>query len=69
VRIATGAIERVITAGKKPTPDAIRSEIEKTTGYVGLNGVVNMTPKDHMGLDNSAFIIAVVKDGDWQLAE
>jgi branched-chain amino acid transport system substrate-binding protein len=69
VRIATGAIERVITAGRKPTPDAIRSEIEKTTGYVGLNGVVNMTPKDHMGLDSSAFIIAVVKDGDWQLAQ
>jgi len=34
-----------------------------------VNGIVNMTAKDHMGLDSSAFIIAVVKDGDWQLAE
>jgi hypothetical protein len=36
---------------------------------VGLNGVVNMTPKDHMRLDSSAYTIAVVKNGDWQVAE
>lgn len=69
LKIATGAIERVLDAGKAPTPENIRAEIEKTSQYVGLNGVVNMTPKDHMGLDESAFIIAVVKDGDWQLAQ
>lgn len=69
LKIATGAIDRVLAAGKKPTPEAIRAEIEKTTGYVGLNGVVNMTPTDHMGLDSSAYIIAVVKNGDWQVAE
>jgi len=68
LKIAVGAIERVVAAGKPVTPEAIRAEIEKTRGYVGLNGVVNMTPQDHMGLDSSAFIIAVVKDGDWQLA-
>jgi branched-chain amino acid transport system substrate-binding protein len=69
LKIATGAIERVVAAGGKPTPEAIRAEIEKTTGYVGLNGIVNMTPQDHMGLDSSAYSIAVVKGGDWQLAE
>ena len=69
LKIAVGAIERVVAAGRPVTPEAIRAEIEKTKGYVGLNGVVNMTPQDHMGLDSSAFIIAVVKDGDWQLAQ
>ncbi len=69
LKITTGAIERVIAAGKTPTPAAIRAEIEKTTGYVGLNGIVTMTPGDHMGLDSSAYSIAVVKNGDWQLAE
>jgi hypothetical protein len=36
---------------------------------VGLNGVVNMSAKDHMGLDSSAYMIAVAKNGDWQVAE
>ncbi len=69
LKIATGAIDRVLAAGGKPTPEAIRAEIEKTSGYVGLNGVVNMTPKDHMGLDSSAYTIAVVKNGDWEVAQ
>jgi hypothetical protein len=28
-----------------------------------------VTPKDHMGLDRSACTSAVVKNGDWQVAE
>lgn len=67
--IAVGAIDRVVASGKPATPENIRAEIEQTKGYVGLNGVVNMTPQDHMGLDSSAFIIAIVQDGDWQLAQ
>jgi hypothetical protein len=54
------AIERVIGAGKTPRPSAPK----RTTGYAGLNGIVNMPPGDHMGLDSSAYSIAVVKRGD-----
>lgn len=68
LKIATSAIERVLAGGKPATPENIRAEIERTKGYVGLNGVVNMSPQDHMGLDSSAFIIAVVKGGDWQVS-
>jgi branched-chain amino acid transport system substrate-binding protein len=31
----------------------VRDEIERTKGYVGTGGIVNMSPTDHMGLDPS----------------
>jgi branched-chain amino acid transport system substrate-binding protein len=45
----------------------VRDEIEKTKGYVGTGGIVNMTPTDHMGLDLSAFRMLEIKNGDWSL--
>lgn len=63
--ILTQAIERAGSA----EPAAIRDEIEKTTGYVGTGGIVNMTADDHMGLDLSAFRMLEIKDGDWTIVE
>ncbi len=45
----------------------VRDEIEKTKGYIGTGGVVNMSPTDHMGLDLSAFRMLEIKNGDWTL--
>ena len=45
----------------------VRDEIEKTKGYVGTGGIVNMSPTDHMGLDLSAFRMLEIKNGDWTL--
>jgi branched-chain amino acid transport system substrate-binding protein len=45
----------------------VRDEIEKTKGYVGSGGIVNMSPTDHMGLDLSAFRMLEIKNGDWTL--
>ena len=45
----------------------LRDEIEKTKGFVGTGGVVNMSPTDHMGLDQSAFRMLEIKNGDWVL--
>lgn len=45
----------------------VRDEIEKTKGYVGTGGVVNMSPTDHMGLDLSAFRMLEIRNGDWTL--
>lgn len=50
-------------------PAAIRDEIEKTTGYVGTGGVVNMTAEDHLGLDLGAFRMLEIKGGDWTIVE
>ncbi len=45
----------------------VRDEIEKTKGYVGTGGIVNMSPTDHMGLDLSAFRMLTIKNGDWAI--
>ncbi len=46
----------------------VRDALEATKGYVGTAGVVNMSPTDHMGLDQSAFLMLEVKGGTWSLA-
>ncbi|MGN6286519.1 MAG: ABC transporter substrate-binding protein [Afipia sp.] len=48
-------------------PTKIRDEIEKTKGFVGTGGIVNMSPTDHLGLDLSAFRMLEIKNGDWTL--
>ena len=45
----------------------VRDEIEKTKGFVGTGGIVNMSPTDHLGLDLSAFRLLQIKNGDWTL--
>jgi len=45
----------------------VRDEIERTKGYVGTGGIVNMSATDHMGLDLSAFRVLEIKSGDWTL--
>jgi branched-chain amino acid transport system substrate-binding protein len=45
----------------------VRDEIERTKGYVGTGGIVNMSPTDHMGLDPSAFRMLEINGGDWTL--
>ena len=38
-------------------------------GFVGQHGIFNFTPDDHNGLTKDAFIMVVVKDGDWALVD
>jgi branched-chain amino acid transport system substrate-binding protein len=60
-----GAIER---AGSTDSA-AIRAEIEKTSGFMGTAGMVNMSAEDHLGLDLTAFRMLEIKGGDWAIIE
>ena len=63
LNMSVDAIKRAgSTDGEK-----VRAALESTKGFVGTTGVFNMSPKDHMGLDLSAFRMVEVKGGDWQL--
>lgn len=70
---AYDALNLVVDAMKKSNssnPKAIRDAIESTEGYVGLNGMFNMSKKDHLGLDiDSGIKMLVIKNGDWALAK
>jgi branched-chain amino acid transport system substrate-binding protein len=63
--ILTQAMQRAKSADKSK----VRDEIEKTKGYIGTGGIVNMSPADHMGLNLSAFRMLEIKNGDWTLVD
>jgi len=45
----------------------VRDELEKTKNFMGTGGVVNMSAKDHLGLDLSSFRMLEIKNGEWEL--
>ncbi len=63
--IAIGAITRAGGTDKAK----VRDEIEKTTGFIGTAGKVNMSPTDHLGLGADAYHMIEVKNGDWVLSD
>jgi branched-chain amino acid transport system substrate-binding protein len=63
--LAVDAIKRAGGTDKAKVRDAL----EATKGYVGTGGMVNMSAKDHMGMDLSAFRMLEIKNGDWTLAQ
>lgn len=65
LQMALAAIQRAGSTDKAK----VRDEIEKTQGYVGTAGTVNMSAKDHLGLDLSAFHMLEIKNGDWTIVQ
>src|SRR4051812_17252366 len=63
--ILAGAFERAKSTDKAK----VRDEIEKTKGFIGTGGVVNMSASDHLGLDLTAFRMLEIRNGDWTLAQ
>jgi len=45
----------------------VRDEIEKTKGFVGADGIYNMSPSDHMGLTLDSFKMVEVRNNTWKL--
>lgn len=45
----------------------VRDEIERTTNFIGVDGIFNMTPTDHMGLDQRSFKMVEVRNNTWRL--
>ncbi len=63
--IAVDAIKRAGGTDKAKVRDAI----EKTSGYMGTGGLVNMSAKDHMGLGLDAFRMVEIRNGAFTLAK
>ena len=64
------AIPVALRGGKPGTPEfrkALRDAIEATKNLNVTNGVTNMTPTDHLGLDNRARVMVKIVDGKWML--
>jgi len=57
---------KVVGCDKAKIRDYIENNVK---GFVGQHGIFNYTPDDHNGLTKDAFIMVVVKGGDWALAD
>ncbi len=49
--------------------DKIRSGLESTKNFVGVSGVFNMSPEDHNGLTEAAFVMVKIHNGGFQLID
>jgi branched-chain amino acid transport system substrate-binding protein len=63
--LAVEAMRRAGSADKAK----VREALERTRGYIGTGGVVNMSAQDHMGLDLTAFRMLEVRRGEWMLVK
>lgn len=50
-------------------PEALRSAIEQTKGYVGISGIYSLSPEDHNGLDTSSMVMVKIEKGQWVLLQ
>ena len=51
------------------TPEALRDELEKTSGWVGIGGTFTFSPEDHNGLSQDDLTMYEIKDGAWTQAQ
>ncbi|MEZ5126061.1 MAG: ABC transporter substrate-binding protein [Thermoleophilia bacterium] len=51
------------------TPAALRDEIEKTSGFVGIGGTFTMSATDHNGLSTSDLTMYEITDAGWKVVE
>jgi len=70
---AYDSLYAIVDAVKKEhstDPKKIRDGLESLKNFVGIDGVVNMSPKDHLGLDTkTGLVLLKVKNGNWSVIE
>ena len=68
---AWDAMFQLADALKAVGPDRaeIRDYLEKIQGFVGNNSIFNRSKKDHVGLGKNAYVMVVVKNGDWAILD
>ena len=54
---------------KGSSPDQLRDGLEGIKKLVSVSGIFTMSPKDHNGLDLSAFEMVRIVKGDWEIAK
>jgi branched-chain amino acid transport system substrate-binding protein len=72
--ITLKAAEEAVKAGAKlddldASRAALRDKIEGVKDFVGVGGIFNYSPTDHLGLDHRSTFISVVKNGEFRLYE
>jgi len=64
--LLNNAVTRALKTAEPGTPEfraALRTALEQTQNLAVPNGIVNMSPHDHVGLDQRASVMGIIKDG------
>ena len=67
--LMSSAVPVALKKAKPGTPEfraALRDALEGTKEVSGAHGVFNMTPDDHLGLDQRARVMVEIKNGAWK---
>ena len=71
-RLMAAAVPVALKKAQPGTPEfraALRDALENTKNVAGAHGVFNMTPTDHLGLDQRARVMVKIENGAWKLQE
>jgi branched-chain amino acid transport system substrate-binding protein len=66
---ALALVARAVEAGNSAKPADIRDNLEKIQGLVATTGVYSMSPANHNGLDESAFVMVAIEKGGWKIID
>ncbi len=66
LRNAITASLKTATPGTATFRKTLRDNLEKTKELPGVNGVYNMTPHDHVGLDRRGRVLVEINNGQWK---
>ena len=64
------ASREAVKKAKPGTPEfraALRDAIESLKDFVGSEGVYNMSPSDHNGVDSRSQVMVKIENGGWKL--
>jgi branched-chain amino acid transport system substrate-binding protein len=62
-------IKRAIENAGSADPKALRDALESVQGFVGTYGIFNYSAQDHCGLDQNAFVMVRIENGDWKIVD
>ena len=70
--LMAAAVPVALKKAQPGTPEfraALRDALEATKNVAGAHGIFNMTPTDHLGLDQRARVMVKIDKGTWKIQE
>ena len=71
-QLMAAAVPVALKKAQPGTPEfraALRDALENTKNLAGAHGIFNMTPTDHLGLDQRARVMVKIENGAWKVQE
>ena len=68
--LMAAAVPAALKKAQPGTPEfraALRDALEATKNLAGAHGIFNMTPTDHLGLDQRARVMVKIENGAWKV--